>query len=220
MNIKKFTAIILIALLSVFILGAFFCSRQSVYAVFAEEAQNVSENAENQPAESEDVSGEQTDGPASDGVSDSVKQYLMSVYGAEWETHYNQIIEQWGSIEKYLLSASENLPDEYKYKAQELILSAGGYVPLIAYCLLIIGAMAISIYQRIKNKRLAGEIASVKAGQNQELEGDLAIMDGLKAIFTVLKDLTPGERFDGAREVLDSAEAKLDKTCEDIKKDA
>lgn len=220
MNIKKYTAIILVAILSVFILGAFFCSRQSVYAVFAEEVQNVSENAENQPVEGENDSGEQTDEPTSGGVSDSVKQYLMSVYGAEWETHYNQIIEQWGSIEKYLLSASENLPDEYKYKAQELILSAGGYVPLIAYCLLIIGAMAISIYQRIKNKRLAGEIASVKAGQNQELEGDLAIMDGLKAIFTVLKDLTPGERFDDAREALTSAEAKLDKTCEDIKKDA
>lgn len=220
MNVKKYTAIILVALLSVFILGAFFCSRQPGYAASAEEVQTVSENAENQPVEGEDVSGEQTDEPTSDGVSDSVKQYLMSVYGAEWESHYNQIIEQWGSIEKYLLSASENLPDEYKYKAQELIMSAGGYVPLIAYCLLIIGAMAISIYQRIKNKRLAGEIASVKAGQNQELEGDLAIMDGLKAIFTVLKDLTPGERFDGAREALISAEAKLDKTCEDIKKDA
>lgn len=220
MNIKKYTAIILVAFLSVFILGAFLCSRQSVYVASAEEVQSVSENAENQPVEGENVSGEQTDEPTSGGVSDSVKQYLMSVYGEEWESHYNQIIEQWGSIEKYLLSASENLPEEYKYKAQELIMSVGGYVPLIAYCLLIIGAMAISIYQRVKNKRLAGEIASVKAGQNQELEGDLAIMDGLKAIFTVLKDLTPGERFDGSREALLSAEAKLDKTCEDIKKDA
>ncbi|MGN0807991.1 MAG: hypothetical protein ACI4MN_06065 [Candidatus Coproplasma sp.] len=220
MTNKKFNVILILSLLMVFMLGAFFCSRQYVYAASAEEVQSVSENAENQPVEGEDVSGEQTDEPTSNGVSDSVKQYLMSVYGAEWETHYNQIIEQWGSIEKYLLSASENLPDEYKYKAQELIVNAGGYVPIIAYCLLILGAIAFTIYQWRKNKKVARDLDSVKAGQNQELEGELAIMDGLKALFTVLKELTPGERFSSSRASLESAETKINKASEVIKKDA
>lgn len=220
MTNKKFNVILILALLTVFILGAFFCSRQSVYVASAEEVQSVSENAENQPVEGENVSGEQTDEPTSGGVSDSVREYLMSVYGAEWETHYNQIIEQWGSIEKYLLSASENLPDEYKYKAQELIINAGGYVPIIAYGILIIVAIAITIYQWCKNKKLKDDLNSVKAGQNQELEGELAIMNGLKALFTVFKELTPGEQFIESRKKLESAETAINKASEDIKKDA
>lgn len=220
MTNKKLRTVLILALIMVFMLAGLFCFPQYVYAAPSSEQQIISENAENEPLEGTDGNDEQIDEPTTGGVSESVKQYLISVYGDKWETYYNQIIEQWGSVEKYLLNASENLPDKYKYKAQELIISTGGYVPLIAYCILIIGGVAIVVYQHLKNKKVRNELDSIKAGQNQELEGDLAIMNGLKAVFTVLKDLTPGEQFNGSRAAIESAEAAMNKTSEDIKKDA
>ena len=47
-------------------------------------------------------------------AAESFLQYLKDKYGEDYEFYYNQIIEHWGSVEVYLLSLGEKLPEEYK----------------------------------------------------------------------------------------------------------
>lgn len=220
MNSKKISTILVVALVSVFmLLVCLFCS-QTAFAASADTgtAEITAENAENEPTTPEtDADGSLTENGA-ETISDSVKAYLQSIYGNDYEKYYNQIIEHWGSVEKFLLNASENLPEEYRYKATELLTTVNAYIGVGADAVLLICVSAYIIYRAKKNKKIATDLKTLKACDNQIEVAQLAIIQSQKAQSAALQRLMPGEKFEDAVNELAESDKALDSAAEEVKK--
>ncbi len=88
----------------------------SAIIIFVGTGAGFTVNAETQAETLPPVQTEETEAPENgiDGVAVQFVEYLKSRYGAEYELYYNAIIEQWGSIEGYLLAFGDKLPEEHK----------------------------------------------------------------------------------------------------------
>ncbi len=220
MSIRKLKTVLIVALVVVFTLAVcLFCS-QTAYAASAdtETAEITTQNAENEPTTPET----NTDGSLTENdtetVSDSVRAYLQSIYGDDYEKYYNQIVENWGSVEKFLLNASENLPDEYRYKATELLTTVNAYIGVGADAILLICVGAYIIYRAKKNKKITADLKTLKAGDNQIETAQLAIIQSQKAQSAALQKLLPGEKFEGEVTELAESDKALDRAAEEVKK--
>lgn len=220
MSIRKLKTVLIVALVVVFTLAVcLFCS-QTAYAASAdtETAEITTQNAENEPTTPET----NTDGSLTENdtetISDSVRAYLQSIYGDDYEKYYNQIVENWGSVEKFLLNASENLPDEYRYKATELLTTVNAYIGVGADAILLICVGAYIIYRAKKNKKITADLKTLKAGDNQIETAQLAIIQSQKAQSAALQKLLPGEKFEGEVTELAESDKALDRAAEEVKK--
>lgn len=219
MNSKKLTMALAIVLLSVFMLSVcLFFSQTAVYAASAETEQDISGNGENAPTMPETDEDETLTEGGADSVSDSVKEYLQSIYGDNYEKYYNQIIEYWGSIENFLLNASDILPEEYQYKATELLTTINAYIGIAADAVLLILACAYLIYRVKKNKTVNANFTTLKACDNQIEVAQLAIIKSLKAQSAALQVLLPGAKFEDAVAELAESDKALDDATEEVQK--
>lgn len=220
MSSKKISTILVVALVSVFmLLVCLFCS-QTVFAASADTgtAEITTENAENEPITPEtDADGSLTENNT-ETISDSVREYLKGIYGDDYEKYYNQIVENWGSVEKFLLNASENLPEEYRYKATELLTTVNAYIGVGADAVLLICVSAYIIYRAKKNKKIAADLKTLKACDNQIEVAQLAIIQSQKAQSAALQRLMPGEKFEDAVNELAESDKVLDSAAEEVKK--
>lgn len=116
------------------------------------------------------ISEEQTVAPDISGeyggleaAAESFLQYLKDKYGEEYEIYYNQIIERWGSVEAYLLSLGEKLPEEYKSGWEKFVGWLGEYsviwAPALAAALVVVAVVIgkkqfNKIFERVVNAKL------------------------------------------------------------------
>ena len=217
---KRLRAILIVALVVVFTLAVcLFCS-QTVYTASADTgmAEITAENAENEPTTPEtDTDGSLTEN-GTETITDSVRAYLQAIYGNDYEKYYNKIIENWGSVEKFLLNASENLPDEYRYKATELLTTVNAYIGVGADAVLLLCVSAYIIYRARKNKKINADLKTLKAGDNQIETAQLAIIQSQKAQSAALQKLLPGDKFENEVAILAESDKALDSAAEEVKK--
>lgn len=240
MSINKLRVILIVALVTVFTLAVCLLCSQSAYAASAEEytPQYAAEDSlesegegepaatpeetptggENSPTAPETGADGSTGESGTESVADRVRAYLQAIYGDDYEKYYNKIIENWGSVENFLLNASDNLPEEYRYKATELLTTVNAYIGVGADAVLLL-CIGIYIICRVKkNKKISADLTTLKACDNQIETAQLAIIESQKAQSAALQLLLPGERFAGAVAALVESDKALDKAAEEVKK--
>lgn len=217
---KRLRVILIAALVAVFTLAVcLFCS-QTAYTASADTgtAEITAENAEIETTTpSTDTDGSLTEN-GTETITDSVKAYLQAIYGDDYEKYYNQIVENWGSVEKFLLNASENLPDEYRYKATELLTTVNAWVGVGADAALLIFVGAYIIYRAKKNKKIHKDHETLLNGDNQIETAQLALIESQKAQSAALQKLLPGDKFESEVAALAESDKALDRAAEEVKK--
>lgn len=76
-------------------------------------------------------------------------EYLKDKYGEDYDYYYNKIIEEWGSIEGYLLAFGDKLPEEHQSGWEAFVHWLGEYSVIWAPTL----AVAIIIIISLRGKR-------------------------------------------------------------------
>lgn len=193
MKIKKvFTVLLCIALLVV------------IFSLFII---TVSVLADDGPQTVEDVIEieEPTDGPLNiEGIADGFITYLKERYGEDYKYYYDKIIENWGSVEAYLLSFGERLPEERRTDWQKFVgwltEYASVWAPAFAVAIVIIVALVgkkqfNAVVDRIVNAKLKPIVDEL----NKQSKATVSILHSQKAL------LGTGERFvDRVKELEDS----------------
>ena len=147
-KIKKF----LLVALSFFLLF-FMCIGIGVPPALAEEA------IEEPPA----VTDEVVDENSMPALVERFTEYLKEKYGDDYEYYYNQIMEEYGSIEHYLLSFTDKLPEEYQDGWMQFVAWLHEYSVVWAPILTIIILIVIAIVGRvIVKKKYDKAFANVK----------------------------------------------------------
>lgn len=141
-------------------------------------------------------------------VSESFLQYLKDKYGEDYEFYYSQIIERWGSVEAYLLSLGEMLPEEYKSGWDKFVSWLGEYsviwAPALAVVLVIIVAViGKKSFNKLVDRIVNGKLAPVIKELNSQSAATVSIMRAQRAL------LGNNERFAENVKELESAEEEL-----------
>lgn len=141
-------------------------------------------------------------------VSESFLQYLKDKYGEDYEFYYSQIIERWGSVEAYLLSLGEMLPEEYKSGWDKFVSWLGEYsviwAPALAVVLVIIVAViGKKSFNKLVDRIVNGKLAPVIKELNSQSAATVSIMRAQRAL------LGNNERFAENVKELESAEDEL-----------
>ena len=135
-------------------------------------------------------------------------EYLKTKYGADYEFYYNNIIEQWGSIEAYLLSFGEKLPEEHRSGWQKFIGWLTEYSPVwapaFAVILVIFGGVIgkkqlNKLVERFVNSKLSPLVREL----NLQSNATAAMLNAQKAL------LAGNERFTETVAEIDKAEKEL-----------
>lgn len=135
-------------------------------------------------------------------------EYLKTKYGADYEFYYNNIIEQWGSIEAYLLSFGEKLPEEHRSGWQKFIGWLTEYspvwAPVFAVILVIFGGVIgkkqlNKLVERLVNSKLSPLVREL----NLQSNATAAMLNAQKAL------LGGNERFVETVAEIDKAEKEL-----------
>lgn len=189
---KRFT--VLIALVSVIVLlfSCAFCMGNAV-RVSAEEAPQ------------EEVTDELVNG---------FLAQLKAKYGDEYETYYNAILAEWGSVEEYLLSlVNDDTPDAAANGWTRFVKWLGEYSPIWASIL----AVAAVIIIIVCGKKALGKVANWVTGTGGKFKTVFNSINKLYAAQNaqseaLIKLLGENEKFKNER-------AALQSSVEEIKKD-
>lgn len=200
---------------AVAVLALFFSLLIAVPAVFAEEApapDTTAEETQNEPATGTETPETPTDEETpDDGVESIVDRFIANLkdrYGADYEYYLNAILEQWGSIEAYLLAQTDNLPEEFQTGYEDFIGWLSEYAPVWAPCLavalIIIGFI---VGKKALNKMLArlvdARVSPIQSELNKQSEAQAAQLKATRAL------LGTNEKFAEERKAAESAEKKL-----------
>lgn len=120
-----------------------------------------------------------------EGLADSFTEYLKAKYGADYEFYYNQIIEQWGSIEGYLLSFGSKLPEDYQSGWNIFVGWLRDYWPVWASPLALILVTVIAVVGKKTLNKIIEKIVNVKL---------MPIAKEMNAQSTALISLSRGQR--------------------------
>ena len=225
---SKIKTALITALAAAAIIGGAFAT--SYTAVFAEtletptieQPEETPSNDDTQPEISPVTPEDGSDGPTVDTdsqtLSEQIQDFLRGVYGDDYESYYAQILEHWGSIENFLLNASELVPEEYRYKATELITTINAYMGVAADGVLLLGIAIYAIFRYKRNKQISKDLTTLKNDDNQIETAQLAIMESQKAQSAALRELLPGTRFEGTVNGLAESDKKLDSAAEEVKR--
>lgn len=175
----------------------------------------VAVSAEEIPA---DVSDTSEDLPAGEDTSETEDETLSLVdrfignlkekYGEDYEYYLNAILEQWGSVEAYLLSLTDNIPEEFQAGYNEVIQWLGDYAPVWAPVLavaLVIFAVLFGkkVVNKWFNKIVEARIQPIQAELNKQSEAQAAQLKVTRAL------LGTSEKFAEERKASEQAEKKL-----------
>lgn len=196
---KRFT--VLIALVSVIVLlfSCAFCMGNAV-RVSAEEAQQEEEVTDGGNELKTLVNG--------------FLAQLKAKYGDEYETYYNAILAEWGSVEEYLLSlVNDDTPDAAASGWTKFVKWLGEYSPIWASIL----AVAAVIIIIVCGKKALGKVANWVTGTGGKFKTVFNSINKLYAAQNaqseaLIKLLGENEKFKNER-------AALQSSVEEIKKD-
>lgn len=150
-----------------------------------------------------------------DGVAEQFVSYLKTKYGADYEFYYNAIIEQWGSVEGYLLAFGNKLPEQYQSGWEKFVGWLNEYAPIWVTALavvvlltaIIVGKSKIkklkewftSLVEKLVNKRLS----PIENELNLQSKATLSLLHSQKAMFGA------SEKFADNVKELEEAEKEL-----------
>lgn len=165
-----------------------------------------------EPATGEQTPETPTDGETGEddtaGLVDRFIENLKDKYGEDYEYYLNAILEQWGSVEAYLLSLTDNLPDEFQAGYTDFIQWLGEYAPIWAPCLavalivigIIVGKKALN---KILNRIVEARIKPIEEELNKQSEAQAAQLKATRAL------LGSNDKFAEERKAAEDAEKKL-----------
>lgn len=153
-----------------------------------------------------------------DCIAEQFVNYLKDKYGADYQLYYNDIIEQWGSIEGYLLAFGNKLPEQYQTGWDKFVGWLKEYsviwAPVLAVVILIIAVIVgkkkfkkikewfTALVEKLVNKRLAPIEKELNLQSNaiiSQMRAQKALMgtadkfsDNVKELEEAEKELTDG----------------------------
>lgn len=161
-----------------------------------------------------DISGEYG---GLEAAAESFLQYLKDKYGEDYEFYYNQIIDKWGSVEAYLSSLGEKLPEEYKSGWEKFVGWLDEYsaiwAPAMAVALVIIVAViGKKQFNKIFDKVVSAKLEPINKELNLQSNATAALMRAQRAFLGNNKILLEnnGGLSEAVKE-LESAEEELTK---------
>ena len=151
---------------------------------------------------------EKTDGNEVLSLVDRFIENLKNKYGEDYEYYLNTILEQWGSIEAYLLAQTDNLPEEFQTGYNDFVGWLGEYspvwAPVLAVALIIIGYV---VGKKAVNKMLSrivdARLNPIQSELNKQSEAQAAQLKATRAL------LGTNEKFTQERKAAEDAEKKL-----------
>lgn len=151
---------------------------------------------------------DETDGSDTENLVDRFIANLKDKYGDDYEYYLNAILEQWGSVEAYLLSLTDNLPDELQTGYADFIGWLGEYAsiwaPCLAVALVIIGfIVGKKALNTILNRIVEARIKPIQEELNKQSEAQAAQLKATRAL------LGTNEKFAEERKAAETAEKKL-----------
>lgn len=196
---KKIKSLILILIMTVLAVCVSFGAANHVYA------------AEEPGGEVQTTPTDETE-PAPDnslaGLAIEYIDYLKARYGEDYEYYYNIIIETWGSVEGYLLSLGEKLPEEGKNSWDTFVGWLGEYAviwaPPLAVILLV---LAYIVGKRHFDKKLENIVSTltnpITKELNRQSKAQIATIRSQKAL------MNANPKFADNVKELDEAEKEL-----------
>lgn len=158
------------------------------------------------PADTEEDTEEDTE---IENVAANFVEWLKATFGADYEYYYDQIIDNWGSIENYLLQfGEENIPEEYQTGWNEFVAWLGEYSAVWAPVFAV--AIVILVYiigkkrlESIMKKVVDSKISAVGTEMNKQSKALTSIIRSQKAMFGT------NEKFADNVKELDESEKEL-----------
>lgn len=194
---KRLIVLTLVILLSALCFGG-------VCRAYAEETlppEQVAEGEENTP---QNPDNEAEEGNDIQKLVDSFVAYLKDKYGEDYELYYNRIIEEWGSVEAYLLSLGENLPAEYKNGWEKFVAWLGEYASVWAPALAVVLVIIAALFGKKLVHRIAELFKKLFQGSNQQSAALIAVIRAQKAL------MGTNEKFSENVKDLEEAEKRLE----------
>lgn len=139
---------------------------------------------EEEPDITEDDPSDMTDGE----IGADFVEWLKATFGSDYEYYYNLIIENWGSIEDYLLEFGEShLPDSFQAGLEIVISWLSKYVtiwaPVLAIIIIIfVYCMAKRRFKKIVSEAVDSQMTIVSTELNKQARATMAVMHAQKAL--------------------------------------
>ena len=172
--LKKFTVFMMVILCSFLLLtGTFFV----VSAEEITEPEQVSTETETTP---ETPANEPT--VDVNAMVESFVGYLKEKYGDDYQYYYNIIVEEWGSVEEYLLSFGEKLPEEHKNSWEKFIGWLHEYSVVWIPVLAVIALIMVAVFGKKLVKKVGGWFKALFTGTNQQSKALIAQSHALRAL--------------------------------------
>lgn len=174
-----------------------------VICVFADTTDDVQNNT--QEVIDPDISSNES---GLEGLAEKFTAYLKDKYGADYEYYYNRIIEQWGSVEGYLLSFGNKLPEEYQSGWDRFVGWLGDYAPVWAVPLAIMFVIIVAVvgkktFNKIVEKVVNAKVNPIVDELNKQSAALITIMHAQKAL------LPKNEQFTNTSSELEESERGL-----------
>lgn len=120
-------------------------------------------------------------------IAERFKEYLKAQYGADYEYYYKQIIENWGSVEAYLLSFGEKLPEEYQTGWDKFVGWLGEYSviwapPLAVVIVILVAVTGKKQFNKIIDRIVNTKLSPLVSELNLQSEAMVATMNAQKAL--------------------------------------
>lgn len=140
---------------------------------------------------------------------------LKEKYGDKYETYYNTILEEWGSVEAYLLSLAENgtIPDVAADGWTKFVKWLGEYAPIWGSVLAVTALIIVIMFGKKALKKVTGFVTNT-GSKFKTLFAELNKMENVQIAQNRALEKLLGENQRYAEQRQD-----LEKTVEEIKDD-
>lgn len=164
------------------------------------------EGAQETPAEGELPAEEETDGNGLKSLVDGFIAQLKAKYGDDYETYYNTILSEWGSVEEYLLSLADDSPDAAASGWTSFVKWLGEYAPIWGSVLAVAALIIVIVLGKKALNKVAGwatgtggKFKIVFKSINKMYKADIAEMKAL------IKLLGENPRFEEEKKALEDS---------------
>lgn len=212
-KLKFFSKITVLAAIAVCLFACFLLMGNAAATANAEGAEIIAPtNPENAPAEGGEAPDEEAGGEGLQTLVDGFLAQLKAKYGEDYETYYNAILAEWGSVEEYLLSlVTEDTPDVAADGWRAFIAWLGEYSPVWGSILAILCILIVILFGKKALKRVGewltgagGKFKTVFASINKMYAAHIAEQ---KAILRLLGE---NEKFKTEREALEQSVKEIE----------
>ncbi len=204
-KLKFFSKITVLAAIAVCLFACFFLMGNAAATANAEGAEIIAPtDPENAPAEGGEAPDEEAGGEGLQTLVDGFLAQLKAKYGEDYETYYNAILAEWGSVEEYLLSlVTEDTPDVAADGWRAFVAWLREYSPVWASILAIICILIVILFGKRALKRVS-KFKTVFASINKMYAAHIAEQ---KAILRLLGE---NEKFKAEREALENSVKEIE----------